>query len=26
MQVMRVSHGSSPTRFRKVKVGVADVK
>jgi len=26
MQVMRVSHGSSPTRFRKVKVGVSDVK
>ena len=26
MQVMRVSHGSSPTRFRKVKVGVDDVK
>jgi len=26
MQVMRVSHGSSPTRFRKVKVGVQDVK
>jgi len=26
MQVMRVSHGSSPTRFRKVKVGVEDVK
>ena len=26
MQVMRVSHGSSPTRFRNVKVGVADVK
>ena len=26
MQVMRVSHGSSPARFRKVKVGVADVK
>jgi len=26
MQVMRVSHGSSPTRFRKVKVGVTDVK
>ena len=25
MQVMRVSHGSSPSRFRKVKVGVADV-
>jgi len=25
-QIMRVSHGSSPTRFRKVKVGVADVK
>jgi len=25
MQVMRVSHGSSPTRFRKVKVGVSDV-
>jgi len=26
MQVMRVSHGSSPARFRKVKVGVDDVK
>jgi len=26
MQTMRVSHGSSPTRFRKVKVGVSDVK
>ena len=26
MQIMRVSHGSSPTRFRKVKVGVSDVK
>jgi len=26
MQVMRVSHGASPTRFRKVKVGVEDVK
>ena len=26
MQVMRVSHGSSPTRFRNVKVGVADVE
>jgi len=26
MQVMRVSHGSSPARFRKVKVGVSDVK
>ena len=26
MQVMRVSHGSSPSRFRKVKVGVSDVK
>ena len=26
MQVMRVSHGSSPARFRKVKVGVNDVK
>ena len=26
MQVMRVSHGSAPTRFRKVKVGVSDVK
>jgi len=26
MQVARVSHGSSPTRFRKVKVGVSDVK
>ena len=26
MQVMRVSHGSSPSRFRKVKVGVADVE
>jgi TldD protein len=26
MQVMRVSHGSSPTRFRNVKVGVSDVK
>ena len=26
MQMMRVSHGSSPTRFRKVKVGVSDVK
>jgi TldD protein len=26
MQVMRVSHGSSPTRFRSVKVGVEDVK
>jgi TldD protein len=26
MQVMRVSHGSSPTRFRKLKVGVQDVK
>ena len=25
MQVMRVSHGSSPSRFRKVKVGVSDV-
>jgi len=25
-QIMRVSHGSSPARFRKVKVGVADVK
>jgi TldD protein len=24
MQVMRVSHGSSPARFRKVKVGVND--
>ncbi|MCL2202937.1 MAG: TldD/PmbA family protein [Defluviitaleaceae bacterium] len=26
MQMMRVSHGSSPTRFRKVKVGVQDVR
>ncbi|MCL2527124.1 MAG: TldD/PmbA family protein [Defluviitaleaceae bacterium] len=26
MQLMRVSHGSSPARFRKVKVGVSDVK
>ena len=26
MQIMRVSHGSSPARFRKVKVGVSDVK
>jgi len=26
MQMMRVSHGSSPARFRKVKVGVSDVK
>ena len=26
MQIMRVSHGSAPTRFRKVKVGVSDVK
>jgi len=26
MQVMRVSHGSAPARFRKVKVGVSDVK
>jgi len=26
MQMMRVSHGSSPSRFRKVKVGVSDVK
>jgi len=26
MQVMRVSHGSAPSRFRKVKVGVSDVK
>lgn len=26
MQVARVGHGSSPCRFRKVKVGVADVK
>jgi TldD protein len=26
MQVMRVAHGSSPARFRKVKVGVSDVK
>jgi len=26
MQTMRVSHGSSPARFRKVKVGVSDVK
>jgi len=26
MQIMRVSHGSSPSRFRKVKVGVSDVK
>lgn len=26
MQVARVGHGSSPSRFRKVKVGVADVK
>lgn len=26
MQVARVGHGSSPARFRKVKVGVADVK
>jgi TldD protein len=25
-QIMRVSHGSSPSRFRKVKVGVSDVK
>jgi len=25
MQMMRVSHGSSPSRFRKVKVGVSDV-
>jgi len=25
-QVARVGHGSAPTRFRKVKVGVADVK
>ena len=25
-QIMRVSHGSSPARFRKVKVGVSDVK
>jgi len=25
-QIMRVSHGSSPTRFRNVKVGVSDVK
>jgi TldD protein len=25
-QIARVGHGSSPTRFRKVKVGVADVK
>ena len=26
MQVMRVSHGSSPARFRNIKVGVNDVK
>jgi len=26
MQIMRVSHGSAPSRFRKVKVGVSDVK
>ena len=26
MQVARVGHGSAPTRFRNVKVGVADVK
>ncbi|MCL2839756.1 MAG: TldD/PmbA family protein [Defluviitaleaceae bacterium] len=26
MQIMRVSHGSSPTRFRKVKVGVDHVE
>jgi len=26
MQVQRCGHGSSPTRIRKVKVGVADVK
>jgi len=26
IQVMRVSHGAAPTRFRKVKVGVEDVK
>ena len=26
MQAMRVSHGSSPARFRKVRVGVSDVK
>jgi len=26
MQMMRVSHGSSPSRFRNVKVGVSDVK
>ena len=26
MQIARVGHGSSPTRFRKVKVGVTDVK
>jgi len=26
MQIMRVSHGSAPARFRKVKVGVSDVK
>lgn len=26
MQVARVGHGSAPARFRKVKVGVADVK
>ena len=26
MQMMRVSHGSAPARFRKVKVGVSDVK
>ncbi|MCL2604049.1 MAG: TldD/PmbA family protein [Defluviitaleaceae bacterium] len=25
MQTMRVSHGSSPTRFRNIKVGVQDV-
>lgn len=26
MQTMRVSHGASPARFRKVKVGVANVR
>ena len=26
IQIMRVSHGSAPARFRKVKVGVSDVK